>query len=179
VKGFDVGGGPTSVIVHGWSDLTFNTTTAINEPKRHVVAMVYDGTNATADVDGVALGSASFAQPLNTSNERGVWVGSYANGYSPVAGYLDEISIFPAALTSAQIAAQYSAAIANEGVNADVRFTHSSIGSRFASSSRLGVRKDRRRSRSRRRPGRRDGRNAYRGGSGWTGSGWAGSLLHL
>jgi len=106
---FDVGVSGSAVIVAGYADdLTFPTSTLVNGAWHHV-AVSYDGTTATAYVDGVAIGSKSFARPLNTITDGFLRIGATVNGGSPTYGGLDEVAIYPTALTAAQISAHYAA----------------------------------------------------------------------
>ena len=110
-EGFDVGVGPNSVYVQGYSDdLTFPSTTALDDGTWHFVTVTYNGTIATAYVDGTSLGAQSFAQALNTPPGTNLFVGSFINGFSGVIGDVDEFAVFPTALSAAQIQAQFTAA---------------------------------------------------------------------
>jgi hypothetical protein len=106
---FDVGVAGSAVIVAGYADdLTFPTSTLLNGAWHHV-AVSYDGTTATAYLDGLPVGSKSFARPLNTVTDGFLRIGAAVDGGSPTYGGLDEVAIYPTALTAAQISAHYAA----------------------------------------------------------------------
>ena len=103
---------PGDVFVSGDSDdLTFTTTSSITDGNWHFVAVTTNGTSATVYVDGTSLGTQTFPTVLDTvPAPPGFVVGGYAQdccgGFD---GDLADVAVFPAALTAAQVAAQYSA----------------------------------------------------------------------
>jgi hypothetical protein len=107
---FDVYLGPSSVSVDNDSQtLTFSSPVSLDNGSWHFVAATYDGTNLTVYVDGTSLGSQVFTQALNTLPGGSLVVGGYFNGGGGVSGDLDELAVFPAALTAAQVQAQFTA----------------------------------------------------------------------
>jgi hypothetical protein len=111
-EGFTVAIEPSTVIVSGYGDdLSFTSTTTLNNGAWHFVAVTTDGTSATVYVDGTSIGTQSFATPLDTvPAAQGLQIGAGVQG---CCGYffgdLADIAIFPAALTAAQVTAQYTA----------------------------------------------------------------------
>lgn len=83
----------------------------------HYAAISYSATSgqATAYIDGHSLG-AKAPQPLNITAAPimiGKWVDSLIN--QPLIGSVDEIAVYPTALSAARIAAHYAAAAAAAG----------------------------------------------------------------
>ena len=73
------------------------------------IAVTWDGSKVRAYVDGTQVGSAvPLSQTLNT---QGTWfyLGSYFNG-GTFTGSLDDVAVFPKALTAGQLAALHAAA---------------------------------------------------------------------
>ena len=110
------------------ADKTFTAPSAFNDGNWHQVVETYDGTNITVYLDGTSLGSqadalttslaacttgagscftAGFATPSGDTNS-----GWYFNGT------LDEVAVFPTALSAATISAQYAARTAAIGITA-------------------------------------------------------------
>ena len=75
----------------------------------HHVVVTYDGITLRAYLDGDALGTRSFSNPLDTLNPSGFVVGADAFGSSPFYGGLDEVAVYRSALSSAQVAAHFAA----------------------------------------------------------------------
>jgi hypothetical protein len=111
-EGFGVEIQSGDVFVSGASDdLTFTTTSSVTDGTWHFVAVTTNGTSATVYVDGISLGTQTFPTALDTvPAPPGFVVGGYAQdccgGFD---GDLADVAVFPAALTAAQVAAQYSA----------------------------------------------------------------------
>jgi hypothetical protein len=90
----------------------------------HQVVASYNGTTMSLAVDGVVVGTAPLATPqapgsgylrsgyTDLTNFDAVFGPNYANLPSPSSFYLDgavdEVALFPTALSPAQIAAQYA-----------------------------------------------------------------------
>lgn len=102
---------PHSVqVVGGNDDHTFGTTHTLNDGSWHQVVATYDGTNVTAYVDGVNLGSQPFTGTLNTPTGTGLYVGAGPqDAGSAFLGGLDDVAVLPAALSDAQVGALFSA----------------------------------------------------------------------
>jgi F0F1-type ATP synthase assembly protein I len=82
----------------------------------HEVAAAYSATAQTVTVylDGRRLGAARVADhPLPSPIRIGWWVDTLIN--QPFAGSLDEVAIYPTALTAAQVAAHYAAGTGPSG----------------------------------------------------------------
>jgi hypothetical protein len=121
-EGFVVETEPDDVIVSGWGDdLTFATTSAINNGSWHFLVVTANGTSATVYVDGTAIGTQTFPVTLDTlAAPQGFEVGSGEQGCCGYfSGDLADIAVFPSALTAAQVTAQYKAS----GVSASRRNT--------------------------------------------------------
>ncbi|MEK7326966.1 MAG: Ig-like domain-containing protein, partial [Chloroflexota bacterium] len=68
-------------------------------------AGVYDGTNATIYVNGVAMGTVVNAGTLATTDPNPVWFGRNSGGTDSFAGMLDEVRIWNVARTAAELQA--------------------------------------------------------------------------
>ncbi|HEY3732401.1 MAG TPA: LamG-like jellyroll fold domain-containing protein [Streptosporangiaceae bacterium] len=111
-EGFAVATQPDDVIVSGFSDdLTFTTTSALNDGSWHFVAVTSNGTTATVYVDGISIGTRSFTTPLDTlPTPQGLQIGAGVQGCCGFfSGDLADVAVFPAGLTAAKIAAQFAA----------------------------------------------------------------------
>jgi hypothetical protein len=111
-EGFMVAIEANNVIVSGsGDDLSFATTTGLQNGTWHFIAVTTNGTAATAYVDGTSLGSQNFPTTLDTlPTPQGFLVGSGVQGCCGyLSGDLADIAVFPAALTAAQVSAQYTA----------------------------------------------------------------------
>jgi hypothetical protein len=111
-EGFTVAIQPNNVIVSGYSDdLSFTSTTALNNGSWHLVVATTNGTSATVYVDGTSLGSQNFPSALDTlPAAQGLQIGAGVQGCCGYfSGDLADIAIFPTALTAAQVTAQYTA----------------------------------------------------------------------
>ena len=118
-SGFAVQITPDDVIVSAASDdLGFETPTTITDGKWHFIAVTTNGATATVYLDGTSLGTQTFPSALDTvASPLGLLIGaSYGDccdnftGTLGFTGDLADVAIFPAALSAAQITAQYSAA---------------------------------------------------------------------
>jgi len=79
----------------------------------HYLAVSFDGTNASLYVDGQQIGSG--AVPLATVANQALWLGNSQDGASPFPGSLDEVAVYPAALSANQISTHWRAGVAAAG----------------------------------------------------------------
>jgi Concanavalin A-like lectin/glucanases superfamily/Fibronectin type III domain len=108
---FDVGVAGDTVLVAGYADdLSFPVGHSLVDGAWHHIVASYDGSAATVYVDGVAIGTRAFPAPLNTVTNGFLRVGAAVAGDSPVYGGLDELAVYPSALTAAQVSAHFAAA---------------------------------------------------------------------
>jgi hypothetical protein len=110
-RAFAAGVQDTSVIVSAYGDdLAIPIGRSLVDGAWHHVVVTYSGTAVTAYVDGVSVGSRSFtATSLNTVTNGTLWVGASVDGYAPTYGGLDEVAVYSAVLTAAQVSAHYAA----------------------------------------------------------------------
>jgi hypothetical protein len=111
-EGFGAEIQPGDVLVSGaGDDLTFTTKAAITDGNWHFVAVTTNGTSATVYVDGASLGTQTFPTALDTVPDPPGFVagGTFQDCCGGFDGDLADVAVFPAALTAAKIAAQYSA----------------------------------------------------------------------
>jgi Concanavalin A-like lectin/glucanases superfamily/Fibronectin type III domain len=111
-EGFIVATEPNNVIVSGYSDdLSFTTTTTLDNGNWHFIVVTTNGTSATVYVDGTSQGTQTFPTPLDTvPAPQGLAIGMGSQdccGY--FSGNLADIAVFPSALTASQVTAQYTA----------------------------------------------------------------------
>lgn len=121
-QAFMVGVTPDAVWVDGWNDAqSFSTPYPVNDGAWHFVAVSYDGATLTVYLDGVAIGTGGFAQPLDTlppaTAANGLAPGLYlgqdvsVNGYAVAPlrqGALADVAVFPSALPASEIASQFT-----------------------------------------------------------------------
>ena len=107
---FNVGVGPTQIVLSTtFDDHTWNTHT-LNDGNWHYIVITYDGQNATAYVDGQSLGAQSYPTGLNTQS-TGLTVACSIDGYyACFTGDLDEVALYSKVLTATQVTAHYRAA---------------------------------------------------------------------
>ncbi|MDQ1396332.1 MAG: hypothetical protein QOG64_1591, partial [Acidimicrobiaceae bacterium] len=112
-QAFTVSVDGSEVVVDSYLDqLAFSAApNAINDSRWHHVAVTYDGTSVVAYLDGRRLGSQSFASALSTTpGPLGLVVGRWIDASSqPIYGSLDEVAIYPTALSAARIEAHVAA----------------------------------------------------------------------
>ncbi|HKT02025.1 MAG TPA: LamG-like jellyroll fold domain-containing protein [Rugosimonospora sp.] len=107
---FDVGADGSDVVVRGWGDdLTFPTPVSLLDGAWHHVAVTYSGGTAYAYLDGLSLGAKRFQNTVDTTEGTALYVGSGHLGYDPYVGGLDEVAVYPTALSAARIAAHFAA----------------------------------------------------------------------
>src|SRR5947209_10313782 len=103
---FSVAIDPTHVqLLVGGDDLSFaiGSGIAINDGAWHQVVASYDGSTATAYLDGVSIGAQTLPAALSTKDTSGLQLGSDFQGGDPLSGALDEVSAYPTALTASQV----------------------------------------------------------------------------
>lgn len=89
---------------------TFSTPEPINDGAWHMITVTYDGTNATAYLDGRSLGTRQFANPLSTAPgalELGAYESLCCNNWA--YGGLQDEAVYPTALTAAQVTSLFNA----------------------------------------------------------------------
>jgi hypothetical protein len=96
------------VIAYG-DDRYFPTTSALNDGAWHHVVVTYNGTTVRVYVDGVSIGSDTFSAPLATLEASAFLIGSGLEGWPPFYGGLDEVAVYPTALSAARVTAHFSA----------------------------------------------------------------------
>src|SRR5207244_4511009 len=101
-----------TVITNG-DNKVFTTTYAITNGGWHHLVITYDSTTLSAYLDGQGLGSATFGAALNTVVDgNGLAIGnqfwSYWTADEQLVGNLDDVAIYPSALSAAQVAAHFS-----------------------------------------------------------------------
>ena len=107
-ESFVVGIEPGAITVDGDSDYhLIPTTHTLNDGTWHLVAVTYDGTTITAYLDGQLMGSALFNAPLDTLGAN-LTLGSVP-GYNQFSGALQDVSVYPTALTATKLSAQFAA----------------------------------------------------------------------
>ena len=108
---FSVGLRDSAVIVHnGNTGLTFAAPRPLTDGVWHQITVTYAAKTTTVYLDGLSLGSRQFPDLLNTRATAGdLYVGSGHSGSNPFYGGLDEVAVYPTALTAAQIAGQFQA----------------------------------------------------------------------
>ncbi|MDQ6617188.1 MAG: DUF6531 domain-containing protein [Actinomycetota bacterium] len=82
---------------------------SLEDGRWHHLAASFDGTTAFLYIDGQQIGSGAL--PLATVTGQALWLGSTQDGAAVFPGSLDEVAIYPSALTAAQISAHWRAAI--------------------------------------------------------------------
>jgi hypothetical protein len=107
-EGFEVSISPSSINVNGGSDFhAIVTPRLLDDGSWHQIDVTYDGTTVTAYLDGQPVGTTLLNGTLNTTT------GSFniAGGPSEniFTGSLEEVSVYPTALSAARIAAHFAA----------------------------------------------------------------------
>jgi hypothetical protein len=107
-QGFTVGVSPHAIFIDGRSDFqSIATNHNLDDGTWHQVAVTYDGTTISAYLDGQPMGTAAFSGSLNTIGGN-LAIGAVP-GYSVFDGLVQDVAIFPSALSAAQIGAQFAA----------------------------------------------------------------------
>jgi hypothetical protein len=105
-------------VVHGPGDTArtelgcWRAGVSLRDGQWHHLVVVFSGTVVSGYIDGAFAGSIALYRALNVSEYRFQVDGPGAIGSLPT-GSLDEVAIYPVALTAAQIAAHY--ALRNSG----------------------------------------------------------------
>lgn len=113
-KGFQVrfsSGKPQAYFGNGTSSKNVLAGSALSASGWHHIAATWDGTTITLYVDGVSQGTQALAGPMAAGAASGVSIGYNAtyNG-DFFGGLLAEWTVFPSALSGAQVTALYAAA---------------------------------------------------------------------
>jgi RHS repeat-associated protein len=95
---------------------TFTAPYSLADDSWHQLTVTYDGvTTLTAYVDGRLVGSDSLPEPLDTVSGSGLAIGGALTGtITHFNGSLDEVAIYPTALSAERVAAHYAAATGNK-----------------------------------------------------------------
>jgi RHS repeat-associated protein len=93
----------------GYTPLTVGAPRQIADGSWHLLDATWDGTTVTAYLDGHAIGSQAFSTSLGTTDSNGLEVGRETDARRAFSGSLDEVAVYPAALTSAQVLAHFNA----------------------------------------------------------------------
>jgi hypothetical protein len=100
---------PGSIAVDAYGDYhSISTPRPINDGGWHMVTVTYDGSVVAAYLDGQAIGSTQFNDALNTSSGPISIGGSTFTG-SNWSGQLEEVAVYPQALSPARVAAHFIA----------------------------------------------------------------------
>ena len=96
------------------NDLWFSTPRAINDGNWHLFDVAYDGNvTGTAYIDGTALGTQQWSSSLNTvQGQLDIGGTAWLNGGDQIRNTnngLDEVAIYPSALSATQVANHYRA----------------------------------------------------------------------
>jgi RHS repeat-associated protein len=104
---------PTQLFVFTWNnDVSFTAPSTITNNTWHDAVAVYDGAgHVTVYLDGAPLGTATLAgTTLNTVvSAQGLVMGSEMTGSVPFNGSLDEVAVYPTALSAARVLAHWQA----------------------------------------------------------------------
>ena len=108
-EAFNVGLADSRVVVSAYADdLSFPVGRSLVDGAWHHVAVTMSGGAATVYVDGVGVGTRTFAGKVATVTNGGLRVGAAHDGSSPFYGGLDEVAVYPAALTAARVYAHFA-----------------------------------------------------------------------
>ena len=89
------------------SSVNWSTAYPMNDNNWHLVDVVYDGNGTvTLYLDGQSLGSQAGA---GTGAATGVCIAGNSDGTDYLNGAVDEVAVYPSALTAAQVSAHFSA----------------------------------------------------------------------
>jgi len=103
--------GANSIYVNGWSDdLEFPTTVNLHDGNWHFVVVTYNAAGSvTVYVDGTAAGSSqTIPQALATPAGTALYIGAGEQGYSSWYGGLQDVAIYPSALSASQVSTLYA-----------------------------------------------------------------------
>lgn len=102
--------GANSIFFNGWGDdLQFTTSTNLHDGNWHFIVVTYDGaSHVTVYVDGAIAGTAqTLSQPLNTPPGTQLYIGAGEQNYSSWYGGLQDVAVYPTALSASQISTLY------------------------------------------------------------------------
>ncbi|MGL5828018.1 MAG: LamG-like jellyroll fold domain-containing protein, partial [Angustibacter sp.] len=111
-RAFAVSAHDSEVVVSaGTEQLKFLMGRNLDDAQWHHLVASYNGTNRTVTVylDGTSLGAQSFNGPLNTPPGTVLHLAADTNGYTGFYGGMDELAIYPAALSAAEVSAHFAA----------------------------------------------------------------------
>jgi hypothetical protein len=108
-RDFSIGVSSTQIGVIGYSDDHYFSVSGLNNGVFHQVVATYDGTTITVYVDGASVGTATFTGLLNTVTTAGLVIGADFQGSAPWNGTLDEVAVYPTALSAATVLGQFHA----------------------------------------------------------------------
>jgi hypothetical protein len=103
--------GANSIYVNGWSDdLEFPTTVNLHDGNWHFIVVTYTAAGSvTVYVDGAAAGSSqTIPQPLATPAGTALYIGAGEQGYSSWYGGLQDLAVYPSALSASQVSTLYA-----------------------------------------------------------------------
>jgi RHS repeat-associated protein len=108
-----VDGGNQIVLDADGQTATFTAASSFADGKFHQVVLTYAGaTNAVIGyLDGQLIGADTLTTPLSTTvDSSGLTIGASSGSSNNFTGNLDEVAIYPSALTPARVQAHFSAA---------------------------------------------------------------------
>ena len=122
VAGYGAGSNPYEFLVapgfisledpSGGGDVRASSPYSLNDGNWHYIAATYDGTtNVVFYVDGQQIAAKTFSVAANTSGTVPFTVGSW-NGGNFFSGSIDEVALYPSALTQTQITTHWAAGLA-------------------------------------------------------------------
>ena len=103
--------GADQIEVSGYSDdHTITTPHALNNDQWHLIDVTYNGSTFVVYVDGHQVGTpTTFNGTLATTSTTPLLIGSATNGDQMTGFSLDDLAVYPSALTAARITAHYTA----------------------------------------------------------------------
>jgi RHS repeat-associated protein len=91
-----------------WSSLTFTSPYSVTNGAWHQLAATWDGATVVMYVDGLPVGAQAYSTSLGAVDGNGLALGNlYGNRF--LMGSLDEVSIYPSALSSTQVLSHFQA----------------------------------------------------------------------
>ena len=91
-----------------WSSLAITAPYSIANGAWHQLAATWDGTTVVMYLDGQSIGSQAYSTSLGSADGNGLVLGNLYGGRY-LAGSLDEVSIYPSALSAAQVLNHFQA----------------------------------------------------------------------
>jgi RHS repeat-associated protein len=99
----------TTLEMEDWNyGLNFRSPRPLLDGNWHYIAITWDGTNATAYLDGASLGSAVFGHTMATTSDT-LDIGANIGAGLSLNGSLDEFAVYSSVLTASQIATHWTA----------------------------------------------------------------------